>query len=60
MDVKIHACVGDTAVGEDIRTFQEGVHVVVGTPGRVFDMIQVINHFKYFLTYYFIFILFIF
>jgi translation initiation factor 4A len=40
MDIKIHACVGGTAVREDIRTLQDGVHVVVGTPGRVYDMIQ--------------------
>lgn len=40
MHVKIHACVGGTAVREDIRTLQEGVHIVVGTPGRVYDMIQ--------------------
>jgi ERCC4-related helicase len=40
MSVKIHACVGGTAVRDDIRTLQEGVHVVVGTPGRVYDMIQ--------------------
>ncbi len=40
MNIKIHACVGGTAVREDIRTLQEGVHVVVGTPGRVSDMIQ--------------------
>ena len=40
MSIKIHACVGGTAVREDIRTLQEGVHVVVGTPGRVYDMIK--------------------
>ncbi len=40
MNIKIHACVGGTAVREDIRTLQDGVHVVVGTPGRVHDMIQ--------------------
>lgn len=40
MSIKIHACVGGTAVRDDIRTLQEGVHVVVGTPGRVYDMIQ--------------------
>jgi len=27
-------------VGDDIRKLQEGVHVVSGTPGRVFDMIK--------------------
>lgn len=40
MSIKIHACVGGTAVREDVRTLQDGVHVVVGTPGRVYDMIQ--------------------
>ena len=40
MDIQVHACVGGTAVRDDIRTLQAGVHVVVGTPGRVFDMIN--------------------
>lgn len=40
MNIKIHACVGGTAVRDDIRTLQDGVHIVVGTPGRAFDMIQ--------------------
>jgi len=40
MSVRTHACVGGTAVRDDIRTLQNGVHVVVGTPGRVHDMIN--------------------
>jgi translation initiation factor 4A len=40
MDVQVHACVGGTAVAQDMRRLQEGVHIVVGTPGRVFDMID--------------------
>lgn len=40
MQAKVHACVGGTAVQEDIRILQQGVHIVVGTPGRVFDMIN--------------------
>jgi len=40
MKLKVHACVGGTAVRDDIRTLQDGVHIVVGTPGRVFDMIN--------------------
>jgi translation initiation factor 4A len=40
MDIQVHACVGGTAVRDDIRTLQGGVHVVVGTPGRVYDMIN--------------------
>jgi translation initiation factor 4A len=40
MNIKIHACVGGTAVRDDVKTLQDGVHIVVGTPGRVYDMIQ--------------------
>ncbi|KRX75597.1 Eukaryotic initiation factor 4A-III [Trichinella sp. T6] len=39
MNVQAHACIGGTNVGEDIRKLDYGQHVVVGTPGRVFDMI---------------------
>ncbi|GFU30500.1 eukaryotic initiation factor 4A-II [Nephila pilipes] len=35
-----HACIGGTNVREDIRKLELGVHVVVGTPGRVYDMIS--------------------
>jgi len=35
-----HACVGGTSVREDMSKLEQGVHVVVGTPGRVFDMIN--------------------
>jgi translation initiation factor 4A len=38
--VKCHACVGGTSVREDQRILQSGVHVVVGTPGRVYDMLR--------------------
>lgn len=41
MGLHCHICIGGTMVNEDIRIFQnETPHVVVGTPGRVFDMIQ--------------------
>ncbi|RZC77176.1 hypothetical protein C5167_001344 [Papaver somniferum] len=40
LDVKVHACVGGTSVREDERILKSGVHVVVGTPGRVFDMLR--------------------
>eukprot|EP01067_Filipodium_phascolosomae_P001429 Filipodium_phascolosomae@DN1953_c0_g1_i1.p1 len=40
LKVKCHACVGGTAVREDITSLREGIHMVVGTPGRVFDMMQ--------------------
>ena len=38
--MKCHACVGGTSVREDTRILQGGVHVVVGTPGRVYDMLR--------------------
>ena len=40
MNIKCHACIGGTAVRDDIRILERGVHIVVGTPGRVFDMIS--------------------
>eukprot|EP00884_Botryococcus_braunii_P018271 jgi/Botrbrau1/5127/Bobra.0128s0035.1 len=40
LQVKCHACVGGTSVREDARILQSGVHVVVGTPGRVYDMLR--------------------
>ncbi|CAL1281028.1 unnamed protein product [Larinioides sclopetarius] len=40
MSAQCHACIGGTNVREDIRKLEMGVHVVVGTPGRVYDMIS--------------------
>lgn len=40
LQVKCHACVGGTSVREDARILSAGVHVVVGTPGRVYDMLR--------------------
>jgi len=40
MSVQCHACIGGQSIGEDIRKLEGGVHVVSGTPGRVFDMIN--------------------
>jgi len=40
LKLRCHACVGGTSVREDQRVLAEGVHVVVGTPGRVFDMLR--------------------
>jgi ATP-dependent RNA helicase len=39
MSVQVHACIGGTSVGEDIAKLEHGVHVVSGTPGRVFGML---------------------
>lgn len=41
LGVRAHACVGGTAVREDIAILRsDRISVVVGTPGRVYDMIQ--------------------
>lgn len=40
MNVQAHACIGGTKVGEDVKKLDHGQHVIVGTPGRVFDMIR--------------------
>lgn len=40
MHVECHACIGGTNIRDDMQILQSGVHVVVGTPGRVHDMIQ--------------------
>jgi ATP-dependent RNA helicase len=40
MNVQTHTCIGGKSIGEDIRVLEKGVHVVTGTPGRVFDMIK--------------------
>lgn len=40
MNIKVHACIGGTSIRDDLRKLEEGVHVIVGTPGRVNDMIN--------------------
>ncbi|KAK2195341.1 bifunctional ATP-dependent RNA helicase eIF4A [Babesia duncani] len=40
LKVQCHACVGGTVVRDDIHKLKAGVHMVVGTPGRVYDMID--------------------
>jgi len=40
LDVRCHACIGGTALRDDIEKLRQGQHMVVGTPGRVYDMIS--------------------
>lgn len=40
MSIEVRGVVGGKSVGEDIRALEQGVQVVSGTPGRVFDMIS--------------------
>lgn len=40
LGAKAYACIGGTNVRNDLAALQEGVHVVVGTPGRVLDLLS--------------------
>jgi translation initiation factor 4A len=40
MNIDTHACIGGTAIRDDIKAIQDGPQIIVGTPGRVHDMIQ--------------------
>jgi translation initiation factor 4A len=40
MNTTCHACVGGTNVREDMKHLEAGVQIVVGTPGRVNDMLN--------------------
>jgi len=40
LKVRCHACSGGTAIRDDFEKLKEGQQLIVGTPGRVFDMIQ--------------------
>ncbi|CAO1626036.1 unnamed protein product [Sympodiomycopsis kandeliae] len=40
MKIDCHACIGGTNVREDMAKLSDGAQVVVGTPGRVYDMIN--------------------
>ena len=37
---EVHAVIGGKSIQEDIRRLEHGVHIVSGTPGRVYDMIN--------------------
>lgn len=39
MNITVHACIGGKSVLDDIRALKRGAQIVVGTPGRVADMI---------------------
>ena len=40
MQIECHACIGGTSVRDDMKALGDGPQVIVGTPGRVHDMIQ--------------------
>jgi len=40
MDVSVLACIGGRRVRDDIQALQQGAQVVIGTPGRVLDLVN--------------------
>ena len=40
LNVHVHCCVGGKRVSDDIRALEAGVHIVSGTPGRIYHMIH--------------------
>ena len=40
MDVKVHCCIGGSSLRADIQALKKGSHIVVGTPGRLLDMMK--------------------
>jgi len=40
LGAKAYACIGGTMVRNDLAMLREGVHVIVGTPGRVLDLLN--------------------
>jgi ATP-dependent RNA helicase len=37
---KVHSVIGGKSIQEDVEVLQLGVHIISGTPGRVYDMIN--------------------
>jgi translation initiation factor 4A len=40
LNLNINLCIGGTDLGKNYKEFNKAVHVVVGTPGRIFDLIN--------------------
>merc|ERR1711988_2039725 len=40
MGLKCHLCIGGTARRDDVERLRQGQHMVVGTPGRIYDLIE--------------------
>lgn len=39
LNIAVHVCIGGKSIQDDIRRLEAGVHIVSGTPGRIFDML---------------------
>jgi superfamily II DNA/RNA helicase len=50
MGIKVHCATGGPPISEDIRALDDGAQFIVGTPGRIYDLIQrrklVLTHIK--------------
>jgi translation initiation factor 4A len=40
MGVKIYSATGGTPIRDDLRVLERGVHFIVGTPGRIYDLMN--------------------
>ena len=40
MDINVNLCIGGTDLVKNYKEFDETVHIAVGTPGRIFDLIN--------------------
>jgi translation initiation factor 4A len=40
LNAKVYACIGGTSVREDMEVLSRGIHIIVGTPGRILDLLQ--------------------
>ncbi|EGR30527.1 hypothetical protein IMG5_129800 [Ichthyophthirius multifiliis] len=40
MNIIVHCCIGGKSMEDDKNSLEKGVHIVSGTPGRIYDMIQ--------------------
>jgi superfamily II DNA/RNA helicase len=40
MEIRVHCATGGPPIAEDIRALDAGCHFIVGTPGRIYDLIQ--------------------
>jgi translation initiation factor 4A len=40
MNIKCYGCIGGTKVSKDVKKLERGVHVLVGTPGRLLGLIK--------------------
>jgi translation initiation factor 4A len=40
MGLKVYAAMGKTPVRDDVRSLERGVHFLIGTPGRIYDLMN--------------------